>query len=197
MNIGWNIESYVSVSSMIFSSIILFLILRINWKAYGLLFLLSAAAGEILCVIFAMLGLYSFPYTTFPAISSLPVVLVLTAFPMIVLVGVRYSPENWMSKICLYWVIVNLGMLFETWAQNQTQIIKYDMFWDFWDSYTWWWIYLLVFEWLGGRIVPQSARKPIKGSLLKSGQIGWFISHFILISTIFLAGFYMGRVTLK
>ncbi|WP_276326127.1 hypothetical protein [Pseudobacteroides cellulosolvens] len=37
-------------------------------------------------------------------------------------------------------------------------------------------------------------RKPINEGLLRYGKAGWFILHFILISTIFLAGFYVGRI---
>lgn len=194
LNIGFNIETYISVTSFILSVIITILIVKINWKKYGFLYLLSAIIGIILCYIFIGLGLYSFPYRLFPSISKIPFTAILTIFPFYVLLGVRYSPRSWPSKIPFYWVMVHLGMLAEVWAETRTQLIKYGSLWDVWDSYTWWWIYLLMFEWIGGLIIPQSLRKPINHDTLMYGKIGWFISHFILISTIFLAGFYAGRV---
>jgi uncharacterized membrane protein YhaH (DUF805 family) len=64
-------------------------------------------------------------------------------------------------------------------------------------SYTWWWIFLLVFEWVGGIIVPAESRKPLDQELLRYGKIGWFILHFLLISTIFIAGVYAGSTLSK
>ena len=90
-----------------------------------------------------------------------------------------------------------MGMFSEAWVEHSTQLIKYNSPWDTWDSYTWWWIYLLVFEWVGGLIISQELRKPIDQELLKYGKLGWFILHFILISTIFLAGVYLQTTLLQ
>lgn len=65
------------------------------------------------------------------------------------------------------------------------------------ESYTWWWIFLLVFEVIGGLLVSADNRKPIDEEALRYGKAGWFLIHFIFIITIFLGGFYMGRVTMK
>jgi len=192
MNIGWNIETYISVISFILTTIATFLILKTDWKKYGLLFIISAATGVILCYIFIGLGLYTFPYRLFPYVSKIPFTAILTIFPFYVLLGVRYSPKPWPWKIPFYWAMVHIGMFAEVWAESRTQLVKYHPVWDVWDSYTWWWIYLLVFEWIGGLIVTQDIRKPIDQEILRYGKIGWFILHFILISTIFLAGVYMG-----
>lgn len=188
MNVGWNIETYLTLSAIAFSTVVSLLIMRKNWKKYGLLFLISAVIGNVLCYLFVKLGLYYYPYRLFPKISIMPVTLILTMFPACIMFGVRYSPKSWVYKIPFYWVIVHLGVLIEGWAENQTQLIKYNATWDLWASYTWWWIFLLVFEWVGGMIVPAESRKPIDQELLKYGKIGWFILHFILITTIFIAG---------
>jgi len=192
MNIQWNMETFILITAIVLSTIGLIFILKVNWKQYGLLFIISAAVGEFLCYVFVKLGLYSYPYRLFPRISLMPFAVILTVFPFYVLFGVRFSPIRWAYKIPFYWVLVHLGMLAEVMAQNFTSLIKYKRFWDTWDSYTWWWIFLLVFEWVGGMLVSQEYRKPIDESILKYGKVGWFIIHFILIVTIFLAGFYMG-----
>lgn len=194
MNIGWNIETYVSILSLVLSIIGSILIIKINWKKYGLLFLLSAFVGVVLCYVFIGFDLYSFPYRLFPGISKIPFTAILTVFPLYVLIGVRYSPRSWQWKIPFYWVMVHLGMAAEYWAEEKTQLIKYSPGWDLWDSYTWWWIFLLVFEWVGNLIVPPEAKKPLNPETLKSGRLGWFILHFILMVTIFYAGYLMGRI---
>lgn len=191
MNIGWNIETYVTIISFILTTLGTIAIVKLNWKRYGFLLLLSAIIGVILCYIFIGFGLYMFPYRLFPQISKIPFTAILTIFPFYVLLGVRYSPKSWPWKIPFYWAMVHIGMTAETWAEHKTLLIKYHPLWDVWDSYTWWWIYLLIFEWVGSLIVPQESRKPLDIELLRFGK-GWFILHFILISTIFLAGFFMG-----
>jgi hypothetical protein len=196
MNAGWNIETYLTLAAIAFSTVVLLLIMRNNWKKYGLLSLLSAIAGNFICYIFCKLGLYCYPYELFP-IFIMPLPLTLTMFPACVLFGVRYSPKSWAYKIPFYWTYVHLGMLIEGWAENQTQIIKFYAPWDLWTSYTWWWIFLLVFEWVGGMIIPADSRRPIDQELLKYGKIGWFVNHFVLISTIFIAGVYTGFTLLK
>ncbi len=197
MTIGWNIETYLSLAAIAVSVAICVFIIRKNWKAYGALFLLCAVIGNVLCYIFVKLNLYSYPFNLFPGLSIMPVALILTMFPSLILFGVRYSPKTWPYKIPFYWVLVHLGVLIEAWAENETQLIKYTAPWDLWASYTWWWIFVLVFEWIGGIIVPAESRKPLDQEWLKYGKTGWFIVHFILITTVFLAGVYAGMTLVK
>lgn len=192
MNFHWNIETFLLTGGIFFSILGSIFILRFNWKKYGLVYFISVLIGEALCYFFVKAGLYSFPYILFPRISSMPFVFVLTFFPFMVIVGIRYSPTRWSYKIPFYWVLIHLGMLSEVLANNFTRLIRYEKYWDTWDSYTWWWIFFLMLEWVGGLIVAPEYRKPIDENILKYGKIGWFITHFILIGTIFLAGFYMG-----
>lgn len=192
MNLGWNIETYISVISSIITGIATCYIVKIDWKKYGLLYLISSITGIILCYIFVYLGFYNFPYRLFPQISEIPITAILTIFPFYVLAGVRYSPKTWPWKIPFYWAMVHIGVFVEALAENKTLLIKYNPVWGTWDSYTWWWIYLLVLEWVGGLIVAQNIRKPLDQELLKYGKVGWFILHFILIITIFLAGVHTG-----
>jgi hypothetical protein len=192
MNIGWDIESLILVTGIIGSTIGCILILRYNWKQYGLLLLTSAITGELLCYFFVTCGFYSFPYRLFPNISPMPFFLVLTMFPCLVLLGVCYSPISWKYKIPFYWIIVHLGMLFEVLSQTYTKVINYGKYWDTWDSYTWWWLFLLIFELIGGILVSKEYRRPISEAIFRYGNLGWFILHFILIFTILLSGLYLG-----
>jgi hypothetical protein len=107
MNFQWSIDFYIYITAVLISLIGSYFIIRINWKRYGSLFLLSGVTGNIICYIFIKAGFYSFPYRLFNGISIMPFDAVLTIFPLIVLVGVRYSPKSWAYKIPFYWVIVH------------------------------------------------------------------------------------------
>lgn len=197
MNFQWNIETVILVSSTVLALAGAVWIMKFNWKRYGLLFLFSAIVGQIICYLFVKLGFYSFPYRLFPHVSTMSFTSILTVFPFYVLFAVRYSPKPWKWKIPFYWALVHLGLLIETWAQAKTDLIQYDRFWDVWDSYTWWWIYLLVFEWIGDLLIPDEDRSPINAEWMEYGKGGWFILHFILILTVFLGGYYVGVVSTR
>lgn len=94
MEIGWNLNTILSITSMTVSVIGSILVIRINWRQYGSLFVLSGVIGVILCYLFIYLGLYNFPFRLFPSISNIPFTLILTVFPLYVLLGVRYSPRR-------------------------------------------------------------------------------------------------------
>ncbi|MFD2046575.1 CBO0543 family protein [Ornithinibacillus salinisoli] len=192
INIGFNVESIIYIFGFLIGLIFLIYFLRLNWKKYGILFILSALVGNILCYIFVKLNFYSFPYVLFPKILVMPLTTITLTFPIMVLLAVRYSPDHWGWKIPFYSTIVHVGMFWETWALTNTRIIEYNFKWDFWDSYTWWWIFFLLFEWIGGSIIPNNFRKPINIEFLKFGKLGWAIIHFILIVTVFLGGYYLG-----
>jgi hypothetical protein len=191
---GLNIETFIHVLVIIIGGIGLMLFLKLDWKSYGLLFVFSGIVGNVCCYIFVKLGFYSYPYLFFPEISIMPSVTITLTFPILVLLAVRYSPEKWEWKIPFYWAIIHIGIFGETWALNNTRLIEYNYKWDFWDSYTWWWIFFLVFEWIGSLIIPNGLRKPINVDYLKYGKLGWAIIHFVLIATIFLAGYYLGSL---
>lgn len=196
MNFGWNVETLFLSSSIVISTVILVLIIKTSWKQYGLLFLISSIVGQLLCLLFVETDLYKYPYLLFPAISPMPVFEILTFFPCYILIGVRYSPRQISYKIAFYMTMVHFGVFVEVVLHTYTKIIKYTKFWDTWDSYTWWWIYLLIFDWVGGMIVSEENKKPISEDFLKYGKLGWFITHFIFVGTIFLGGLLLGiRIT--
>ncbi|MFX3623834.1 MAG: CBO0543 family protein [Ectobacillus sp.] len=170
--------------------------LRLDWKRYGLLFLASAISANSLCYTFTCIGFYSFPNNVLHNDFLIPYGLVSTAFPLIVMFGVRYSPEKWAWKIAFYWGIIHLGVLSEVILKN-TSIFDFNPEWDLWDSYTLWWLYYLLFELLGGKIIPGHLRKPIDASLFRYGGWAWIVLHIIVITTIFLAGVYVGITILN
>ncbi|SES64910.1 hypothetical protein SAMN05216389_101245 [Oceanobacillus limi] len=189
---NWNGELYISLAVIFFSIIGSFFILRLDWKKYGLLYVLSAFVGNVLCYIFVTIGFYTFPNRFFPNITSMPILTVSTAFPFLVLFGVHYSPELWKWKIPFYWTLVHIGVFAETFVLSRTDLIQYTFKWDLFDSYSWWWIYLLLFEWVGNLIIPNNIRRPIPVETFYFGRLGWGFVHFVLIVTIFLAGYYLG-----
>jgi hypothetical protein len=170
--------------------------LQLDWKHYGLLFLLSSISANLFCYILTNIGFYSFPKNLLHGNLPTPIGLVSTVFPLIVMFGVRFSPEKWIWKIPFYWAIVHLGVLGEV-ILKHTIIFKFEPEWDLWNSYTLWWLYYLIFELLGAKIVPVQLRKPINSELFRYGRWGWIVLHIILITTIFLAGVYVGTTVFK
>jgi hypothetical protein len=176
---------------IILSSLGSLYIIRKNWIRYGFVFLASVVSAVSLCYLFTSIGFYSFPNNVLHGDLLIPFGLVSTVFPFIVLIGIRYSPDKWIWKIPFYWGIVHLGVLGEV-ILKHTTIFRFEPEWDLWDSYTLWWVYLLLFELLGGKVVPDYLRKPIDSELFRYGNWAWVIFHIIVIGTIFLAGVYVG-----
>lgn len=192
MLFGMKPGEIVAIVAVISGVIGSFFILKHDFKRYGLLYLISSLIGSFLCFLFVYLGFYSFPVKLLP-ISPIPLLEMFTVVPFYVILGVRYSPIKWVWKIPFYWGMVHIAMLLEILVLFEpAKVIDYEVGWDVWDSYTWWWGYLLFFEWIGGKIVPGHSRKPIDSELFRYGRWGWIIFHFIVITTIFLAGFYAG-----
>ncbi|MFB9760793.1 hypothetical protein ACFFMS_21170 [Ectobacillus funiculus] len=50
---------------------------------------------------------------------------------------------------------------------------------------------------MGGKVVPEHLRKPINGESFRYGKWAWIVFHIIVISTIFLAGVYVGVTMFK
>ncbi|RHW35757.1 hypothetical protein D1B31_19155 [Neobacillus notoginsengisoli] len=167
-------------------------IIRTDWKRYGFLYLASAVSANVLCYAFVSSGFYSYPNNVLHGDALIPYGLVSTVFPFLVLSGVRYSPEKWIWKIPFYWAVVHLGVLGEV-ILRQTSFFVFGPEWDLWDSYTLWWLFYLLFELLGGKIVPDNVRRPINASSFRYGKWAWIVLHIIVISTIFLAGIYVGK----
>ncbi|WP_409300178.1 CBO0543 family protein [Peribacillus sp. SCS-155] len=165
--------------------------IRLDWKRYGLLYLIAAISANLLCYVFTVTDYYSFPRNVLHKELVIPYALVSSAFPFAVLFGVRYSPEKWVWKIPFYWGLIHIGVLFEV-ILLATPIFTFQAEWDLWDSYSLRWVYYLLFEILGGKLIPPELRSPISSEAFKYGRWAWIVFHVIVISTIFLAGVYVG-----
>lgn len=170
--------------------------IRLSWRHYGLIFLISLLSANFLCYLFTFVGFYSFPNNVLHDHLLIPYGLVSTVFPFISLFGIRYSPEKWVWKIPFYWTIVHLGVLSEV-ILKHTTIFKFEAEWDLWDSYTIWWIFYLLLEGLGSKLVPPDLRKPISHKSFRYGRWAWIVLHVVVITTIFLAGVYVGVTVFK
>lgn len=191
-----DLKSMIMLSIIVFAGIGCLHFIRLDWKRYGFLFILSLLSANMVCYILTFVGFYTFPKNVLHGELLVPYGLVSTIFPFIVLFGVRYSPEKWVWKIPFYWAIVHLGVLGEVILKNTT-IFKFEPEWDLWDSYTLWWIYYLLFELLGKKIIPNQLRKPIHSGFFRYGRWAWIVFHIIVITTIFLAGVYVGVTIIK
>lgn len=192
MSLHLNIETFILLGGALLSIIGSIFIMRTNWKQYGLLFIAVALVGELLDYLFVKLGFYSYDYKLFHDMPNSPYSLIMTLFPFYILFGVKYSPRAWNYKLLFYMTLVHIGMTGEVLAGNFTRVINYHRFWDTWDSYIWWWLFALAFETIGSLIVSEQYRTPIKDETFKFGNLGWYFTHFIFITTIFLGGIFLG-----
>ncbi|RFU66701.1 hypothetical protein D0466_00900 [Peribacillus glennii] len=186
-----NLESWIILFIIILAGRGCFYFIQLDWKRFGFLYLISLFSANLLCYMFTLVGFYTFPNNVLHDSLLIPYGLVSSVFPFIALFGVRYSPEKWVWKIPFYWAIVHIGVLGEVILKNTT-IFKFEPEWDLWDSYTLWWINYILLELIGGKIVPNQLRKPIKSDSFRYGGWAWIVFHIIVITTIFLAGFYVG-----
>jgi hypothetical protein len=189
-------QKYILLAVIILSAAGCLSIIRFDWKRYGLIYIISAITGNLLCFCLTYLGFYTFYNYLLEKYTITPILLVATLFPLIALFGIRYSPKQWIWKIPFYWGIVHLGVLGEVILKNSI-IFKFEPEWDLWDSYTLWWINYLLFELLGGKIIPPEKRKPLAADSMRYGAWAWIMLHVIFITTIFLAGIYVGVTVFK
>lgn len=198
MDLQWStIETRISVTTFLISFMVLIYLLRLNWKQYGLFSFIIALIGGSLCTLFVSIGFYDFPYLPIPNKLGIPIAVMGVVVPSIIALAVRYSPIEWAYKIPYYWVIVHIIVLVELILQENTNLIKYKFAWDLWDTYSAWWIYFLVLEWIGGKIISPNFRKPIDSQAFRYGNWAWIVLHTILIFTIFLGGLYSGMLIAK
>lgn len=192
LNVGRDIETAIALSALAINVAGILWVARHDWQRYGFIVLLNAILGSGLCYIFILLGYYTFPYLLVPGFLPFPFESILTAFSFYILLGIRYSPTKWLYKVPYYGMIINPGVFAEFLMERHTQLIKYQPSWDLWDSYTVWWIYFLLFEWLGGKVVPAAARAPIPQEAFAYGRWAWFLFHFIVMLVTFGAGVLAG-----
>ncbi|HZG55344.1 CBO0543 family protein [Paenibacillus sp.] len=169
-------------------------VVRNNWKRYLPLYAISSGVGIALCFLFVQARLYSFPHNPPTGWSPIPLLPMATFLPFTVVFNVRYSPSRWAWKIPYYWGVVHLAIVSEILLLEFTNIFRLERGWDLWDSYSLWWAYYLVFEWLGERIVPAKDRAPIPVEAFRYGRWAWIVFHAIVISTIFIFGMYAGKL---
>jgi hypothetical protein len=196
MVVYMNLNELIILSIIILASLGSLYFIRLGWKHYGLLFLISVLSSNLICYLLTRVGFYSFPNNVLHKGFLIPYGLVSTVFPFITMFGVRYSPKQWIWKIPFYWAVVHLGVLGEVILKNSA-IFKFEPEWDLWDSYTLWWLNYLLYELLGSKIIPENLRKPISAESFRYGNWVWIVFHIIVITTIFLAGVYVGVTMFK
>lgn len=135
--LGWNAETAIVIGSILAALAVGLSVMRASWRHYGLLFGLAGFGALFLCGFFVYFGLYLFPNAIRPEFPVFHVLAVISTFPSLVLVSVRYSPRDWKWKVPFYWVIVHLGVVIEILLLINTKILMYTKYWDTWDSYTW------------------------------------------------------------
>ena len=120
MDVIKNTEAVITIVVNGLGSIGVLFFFHIDWKKFGLLYLISGLGGLFLCTFFMLFKFYDFPSHMRIGLS-MPHFTLLIFFSLVAMLGVRYSPRRWSWKLPFYMTIVHLGMIAETWAQTSTQ----------------------------------------------------------------------------
>ncbi|MCP8968325.1 hypothetical protein [Ectobacillus ponti] len=122
---------------------------------YGILLVLQLVSAFVLCVFFQkVMGFYRFALPLRYAM-----ILVLSGFGLYVLFIVHYRPRH--KTFFFLFTVLHLVFILEYILEQYVHFIVYQNGWDTWDSYTWYWIYTIVFAGIGDYVVPEKYRNPV------------------------------------
>jgi hypothetical protein len=141
-------------SAIIFNGLGCLYLLIKNFLGYRLVLLISLVLSSILCLFFYWLGFYRF---VLPVGQVLPAVAI--SFSLLVLITIRYRPKN--HTFPFFFMTVTIIFSIEVLLKEYMGFIKFRNGWDFWDSYSLYWIYVRLFNYIGDQLVLRKYRMPI------------------------------------
>jgi hypothetical protein len=131
-----------------------FLILKNHPLRYGLIFIFHFIFSISICLCFYWFGFYRY---VFPLYYVLPAVVF--SFGLLVLFTIHFKTKKFTFPF--FFMTINLVFCFEIFLQY-IGFIKFRNGWDFWDSYSLYWIYVRLFNFIGDYLIPIKYRNPIK-----------------------------------
>ncbi|WP_442598773.1 hypothetical protein [Neobacillus sp. D3-1R] len=151
----------------------LYLLIK-NFLGYRLVLLLSLLLSSFLCLVFYWLGFYRF---VLPLWQVLPAVAI--SFSLLVLITIRFKPKR--HTFPFFFMMITSIFTIEVLLKEYWGFIKFRNGWDFWDSYSLYWVYVRLFNYIGDRLVPRQYRMPI----YTKSNIYWGLFILIVIYALF------------
>lgn len=160
---------FILCTAVIVNSLGCLYILKKNVYRYGLIFIISLVITACLCILFYWLDFYRF---VLPIPVVLPVVAI--SFSFLALLTIRFRP----MKKTFPFFFITLTMIFsiEVFLKDFCGFIQFKNGWDYWDSYSLYWVFARLFDHIGEYFVPFKYRAPIKSDT----RIYW-VTFFLMV----------------
>lgn len=127
-----------------------FFVLKNNFQLYYKILLNHIFLSIFACLFFYLNGFYRF---TLPLLYIIPTVVV--TFGFLVLFTLHFQQRNHTFRYLF--MIINWVFVFEIFLEY-IGFIHFRNGWDFWDSYSFYWIYLRLFIYFGNKYIPMEQR---------------------------------------
>jgi len=147
-----------------------FFILKKNVFRYGIVLIISLIITSCLCLLFYWMDFYRF---VLPLPLVLPVVAI--SFSFLALFIIKYRPK--VRTFPFFFTILTLVFSVEVFLKDFTGFIRFKNGWDYWDSYSLYWVFTRFFNHVGVYLVPFNYRNPIKSDT----KVYWGVFLLIVI----------------
>jgi hypothetical protein len=127
---------------------------------YGIVLIISLVLASCLCLIFYWMDFYRF---VLPLPLVLPVVAI--SFSFLALFMIKYRPKR--RTFPFFFTTLTLVFSMEVLLKDFAGFIKFRNGWDYWDSYSLYWVYIRVFDRIGEYLVPLPYRSPVRSDTKK------------------------------
>ncbi|WP_160725823.1 hypothetical protein [Bacillus sp. USDA818B3_A] len=132
-----------------------FFIVKKNVYRYGMVLIISLIVTSGLCLLFYAMDFYRF---VLPLPAVLPVVAI--SFSFLALFIIRYRPRD--KTFPFFFITLTLVFTIEVFLKDYAGFIRFKNGWDYWDSYSLYWVFARLFNYVGVYLVPYHFRHPVK-----------------------------------
>ena len=160
-------------ASIIINGIGCLILIKKNFYKYGIILLASLLLSSILCLAFYWLGFYRF---ALPVLVVLPGVAI--SFTCLALFSIKYRPAK--RTFPFFFMVTTWIFTIEVLLKNVWGFIVFRNGWDYWTSYSLYWVYIRIFDQFGELILPDKIRSPIKSDTKRY----WFLFFITIIYAI-------------
>jgi hypothetical protein len=137
---------------------------------YGIMFILSSITAILLCLLFYRMGFYRY---ALPMREVLPAAAL--SFSFFALLLIRYRPEK--NTFPFFFISITAVFSIEVLLKDAAGFIRFRNGWDYWDSYSLYWLYLRLMGFAGEFFIPEAYRAPVRSDT--KGY--WILFIFMLI----------------
>ena len=131
--------------------------IRKNVFRYGMVLIISLIITSCLCLLFYWMNFYRF---VLPLPLVLPVVAI--SYSFLALFIIRFRPNR--RTFPFFFITLTLAFSIEVFLKDFAGFIRFRNGWDYWDSYSLYWVYIRFMDHIGDYFVPLQYRTPIHSS---------------------------------